>query len=469
MIQKPEIQTSEAIEAINSWVALFGADLVFEAENAAQIMVQHFPENPTCWLALSQSLQRLDKTQNALLAMKQAFELNPTNSDICWNLGLLFNELGDANNAQLFFQKELALNPKSLRAHYQIANLLTNRLLFNEALFYWEKMLQIEPSNADIHANYAMALLRMGELKKGLSEYLWLHHSNCSSKNKPNHPGLSKPQWQGESLKNKTIIICGEQGLGDMIQFVRYSQHLKNLEAIVWVAVSNPLIDLFKTVPWIDRVCGSGEQIRTDDYDFWSFFMTLPYLLKTDLVSIPCNVPYLSADETKSEWWKIWLEKQIPKNHKRIGLVWAGSPTHSNDANRSIAFSELEAFSNLENVTFVSLQLGEKAQKEVVEGLAGMTILDASVFIADFSDSAALLKNLDLLITVDSAPAHLAGALNLPVWAMIPAVPDWRWFLVSTDSPWYSSMRLFRQSEVGDWASVLEDVKTEIVLKFASR
>jgi ADP-heptose:LPS heptosyltransferase/Tfp pilus assembly protein PilF len=459
-----QLQTSETIEAINHWVELFDANLIFEAENAAQIMVQRFPENATCWHALSQSFHRLNKIQNALLAMTQAFELKPTNSDICGNVGLLFNELGDVNNAQFFFQKELALNPKSLRAHYQIANFLTNQLFFNKALFYWEKMVQIEPLNADVHANYALALLRISEFEKGWSEYRWVYHPNCTTKGKPIPPRLIKPEWQGESFQNKTIIILPEQGLGDFIQFVRYSELLKNLGATVWVAVSNPLIDLFKTVPWIDRICGDGEQIRTEDYDFWSFFMALPHFLKTNLDSIPCNVPYLLADEKKSAWWEIWFEKQISKNHKRVGLVWAGNPTHSDDTNRSISFSQLAAFSGLENVTFVSLQLGEKAQKEVAEGLEGVTILDASAFITDFSDSAALLKNLDLLITVDSAPAHLAGALNFPVWVMIPAVPDWRWLLERDDSPWYPSMRLFRQSHIGDWTSVLADVKTALEL-----
>lgn len=451
--------TPEAIAAINNWIELFDGGLIHDAENAAQIMVQRFPENAMCWRAFSQSLHKCQEIQNATLAMQKAFELDPTNSDICGNLGLLFNELGNKDNALLFFQKELEFNSKSLRACYQIASLLTDKLLFDEAFSYWEKMLQIEPLNPDIHVNYAFASLRIGKFKNGFQGYLWFYHPGCSSKNKPNHPGLSKSQWKGESLKNKTIIICCEQGLGDMIQFVRYSEHLKNLGAVVLVAVSAPLIKVFQTIPWIDCVYGTGESIRTDDYDFWSFFMALPYFLKTDLDSIPCNVPYLSVNETKFAWWKNWLAAKIPIKNKRVGLVWAGDPRHTDDVRRSIPFSQLALLSGLENVTFVSLQLGEKAQIDVARGLKDMTILDVGEFIADFSDSAALLKNLDLLITVDSAPAHLAGALNLPVWIMITAIPDWRWLLEREDSPWYPSMRLFRQPKIGDWESVLNTIK----------
>jgi ADP-heptose:LPS heptosyltransferase len=170
-------------------------------------------------------------------------------------------------------------------------------------------------------------------------------------------------------------------------------------------------------------------------------------------------VPYLSADETKISWWRGWLNEQIPTENKRVGLVWAGNPVHSNDANRSIDFSELAAFSDVKNVTFVSLQLGEKAQKDTKIVRESITILDAAPHIKDFTDTAALLSALDLLITVDSAPAHLAGALNLPVWTLITKVPDWRWLLERDDSVWYKSTRLFRQPEVGDWVSVLRDVK----------
>ena len=174
---------------------------------------------------------------------------------------------------------------------------------------------------------------------------------------------------------------------------------------------------------------------------------------------MPLNVPYLSADETKILWWREWLNSQIPAENKCVGLVWAGNPVHANDANRSIAFEELAAFSNVKNVTFVSLQLGEKASNDTKIVRENITILDAAPFIHDFTDTAALLSALDLLITVDSAPAHLAGALNLPVWTLVTKVPDWRWLLERDDSIWYKSTRLFRQPEVGDWASVLADVK----------
>ena len=458
-----QIQTPEIIEAINHWVELFDANSFVEAENIAQMMVATFPENATCWRALYAVKRVLNKTDDACFAIQQAFAFAPDDSDVCHDFGVLLTDLGNFEVAEIFFRKAILHGSKNPKTFYNLVNCLTGEKALNESSAILKRCVELLEQPAD-HFQCSLSLLRISDFLNGWREYRWVYHPNCTTKGRPIPPRLIKPEWQGESLQNKTIIIFPEQGFGDFIQFVRYSELLKNLGVTVWVMTSNPLINLFQTVPWIDKICRDGEQIKTDDYDFWSFFMALPYFLKTDLDSIPCNVPYFSADETKSAWWRDWLNSKTLAKNKRVGLVWAGNPEHINDARRSISFSQLAVFSGLENVTFVSLQLGEKAQKEVAEGLEGVTILDTSAFIADFSDSAALLKNLDLLITVDSAPAHLAGALNCPVWVMIPAVPDWRWLLERDDSPWYPSMRLFRQPKIGDWASVLADVKIVLEL-----
>jgi ADP-heptose:LPS heptosyltransferase len=301
----------------------------------------------------------------------------------------------------------------------------------------------------------------LGRLREGWAQYQWFYHPQNTNPSKPNQPNLTAPQWNGEPLQGKTILIHSEQGFGDLIQFVRYAEQLKASGATVWVLVTKPLVELFKTVPWIDRVLDNGEQHQTT-FDFWVFPLALPYWFQTTLETVPLNVPYLSADETKVLWWREWLNQQIPVENKRVGLVWAGNPIQLNNKNRSLALNQFSVLADLPNITFVSLQLGEEAQHEVKNTSAGLNIVDASFFINDFSDSAALLKNLDVLVTVCSAPAHLAGALDVPVWTMISKPFDWRWLLAREDSIWYKSTRLFRQPEVGDWASVLADVKVAL-------
>ncbi len=477
-------------------LSLFNQKNYAQAESFSQNLIQRFPNHGFAWKALGAIFQEQEQFEKSLEAKKKSVELLPNDFEANYNLGNTLQSVDCLDEAEKHYRQALAINPNYAEAFYSLGctlrklgrlqeaeqsyrnaisvkpdyaqayinlgDLLNSLDCLQEAEANYETAIRLQPNCADFHFNLAIFLLLLGQFERGWKEYLWLHHPDCTSISKPENPGLSKPQWQGESLEGKTVLICCDQGLGDMIQFARYSENLKNLGATVWVGVHDSLIELIKTVPWIDRVCATGDQIKRDEYDYWTFFMTLPSHFNTVLETIPATVPYITADETKSAWWKDWLAKQIPENHKRVGLVWAGNPLHLNDANRSLAFSELAAFSDLKNVIFVSLQLGEKAQNELATGLEGVTILDASPFIHDFTDSAALLNSLDLLLTIDSSPAHLAGALNLPVWLMLPKVPDWRWLLNRNDSPWYKSMRLFRQKEIGDWTSVLNDIKTEL-------
>lgn len=466
-----------------------------ESLDAKQTAADLSPNDAEAWSNLGNTYQEQNRLDDAEKCLRQAVKISPTLAVAHNNLGITLEKLKCLDDAETSYQKAIAVRPDYAEAHYNYAitlqklerfteaeksyrqaiflnlnhskahsNLgivLKNRAQFVESEQRFLTALQLDPQFIDAHYNFALLLMLLGRLKEGWAQYQWFYHPQNTNLSKPNQPNLTAKQWNGEPLQGKIILIHSEQGFGDLIQFVRYAEHLKASGATVWVLVTKPLVELFKTVPWIDRVLDNGEQHQTT-FDFWVFPLALPYWFQTTLETVPLNVPYLSADETKILWWREWLNSQIPAENKRVGLVWAGNPVHSNDANRSIEFAELSAFATVQNVTFVSLQLGEKAQKELEHCPEGVTILDAAPFIQDFTDTAALLSALDLLITVDSAPAHLAGALNLPVWTLVTNVPDWRWLIARDDSIWYKSTRLFRQPESGNWASVLEDVKTAL-------
>jgi tetratricopeptide (TPR) repeat protein len=432
-IKSNKKQNSEepSTKQISDFTFLFGQNYYVEAEALARELTTYFPKSGIAWKALAAVIAETKSKSEALLLMEKAANFLPNDVEIHNNISCFLTELSRFEEAKNTYIHALKLKPKLPITHY-----------------YFSKLLKLT-----------------GQYKQGWAEYLWFYHPQCIDKSKPPIPNTSKPPWQGESLQNKTILIFNEQGFGDMIQFVRYAELLKMRGATVFVMAKPALVEIFKTILWIDGVVECDAHC---EFDFWAFPMQLPHWFETTLETIPCNVPYMSADKIKSAWWRDWLNTKIPIANKRVGLVWAGNPEHSNDAKRSLSFSQLAVFSGLKNVSFVSLQLGKVAQNAVYKGLDNMTILDASVFIHDFSDSAALLKNLDLLITVDSAPAHLAGALNLPVWVIITAVPDWRWLLERHDSPWYSSMRLFRQPKTDDWTSVLVAVKMALIEQVGS-
>ncbi len=432
-----------------------------EAEKCLRQAIKVAPNLAVALNNLGNTLEKLTRLDEAEICYQQTIALRPKYPEAYYNYGVTLQKLQRFADAEKCYRQSIAIEPNYAKAHSNLGIVLKHQSQFVESEQRFLTALQLDPQFIDAHYNFALLLMLLGRLKEGWAQYQWFYHPQNTNPSKPNQPNFAAKQWQGEPLQAKTILIHSEQGFGDLIQFVRYAEHLKAMGATVLVLVSNPLVELFKTIPWVDGVIKNGEQ-QIVAFDFWVFPLALPYWFQTTLETVPLNVPYLSADETKVTWWREWLNQHIPAENKRVGLVWAGNPVHANDTNRSIDFAELAAFENVKNVTFVSLQLGEKAQKELENCPEGVTILDAAPFIHDFTDTAALLKALDLLITVDSAPAHLAGALNLPVWTLVTNVPDWRWLLERNDSVWYKSMRLFRQPESGDWASVLADVKTAL-------
>jgi tetratricopeptide (TPR) repeat protein len=320
-----------------------------------------------------------------------------------------------------------------------------------EAIAVCENNLAQRPT-VDGHRIYADALLAAGRLTEGWRhyEFRWLREPLLSLR-----PSFRRPLWAGQDLRGKTILLRIEQGFGDAIQFLRYALRVKALGAIVLLRIVPGFADLARAFPGIDRVLGPDE---APDFDYYIHLLSLPRVFGTDLDSIPADIPYLQAEPVRVVWW---AKRLGADGMLRVGLAWAGSPTHFRDRTRSMPLRTLAPLMQLDGVRFFSLQKGPAATE--AEALAAEPKwVDVGPELNDFSDTAAVISHLDLVICVDTAVAHLAGALGKPVWLMVQQDSDWRWLRGREDSPWYPTMRLFRQSRRGDWEEVVARVKTAL-------
>lgn len=266
-----------------------------------------------------------------------------------------------------------------------------------------------------------------------------------------------QPLWDGSDITGKTIFLHAEQGLGDTIQFVRYAPLLARRCASVIIESQKELKSLLQNVEGINRVLAYGESLP--DCDVHCPLLSLPSIFDTALETIPGNIPYVTADPILIKKWRDKI--QHDESTFKIGLVWAGNPQYKKDHYRSFSLSTFAPLSQLKGVTFYSLQKGEGAEQAKGHP-GGVTLVDFMEEIHNFTDTAALIDNLDLVISVDTAVAHLTGAMGKPIWTLLPFAPDWRWMLTRDDSPWYPTMRLFRQSLPGDWDTVIGNIKKNL-------
>lgn len=451
------------------------------------------PDSAEIWSNLAACLHDLDALEAGEAAARNSLALNENAAGTWNNLGNLLRKRGAYGEAEASFRRALALQPLLEQAWNNLGTVLRSQhrlpeaeAAYQEALtlapgyldawvnlgntriaqgnnaaaeIAFRRALALRPHHPEAHAYLGMALLVMGRLAEGWPEYEWRSHPQLRNQHAVRRPQRQKPEWQGEPLAGKTLMLWVEQGFGDTLQFCRYAEQISRQGGRVIAVVREPLRALLQTQPWIERVLGDGDLIATQDYDYWALPLSLPYRFGTTLDTIPAPIPYLCADAAKAAHWQRRLS--VFGSARRVGLVWGGNPEHANDANRSLTLPQLAALAQTPDTVFFSLQKGQQAA-EAAEPPPGMNLVPLGHELQDFSDSAALLKNLDLLITVDSAPAHLAGALGLPCWVLLPSVPDWRWLQAREDSPWYPTLRLFRQTAPGDWSAVVERMAAEL-------
>jgi len=379
-------------------------------------------------------LRRFDE---AAAALTTALSLAPARFDLMSNLGSALVELDRFGDALALFRQAHALAPRNARIIANIGNLLDFAGALDDAILAYETAHVLAPSDAEIGRNRSMALLRAGRLAEGWP--LFEHRRRAVDPAEATVPRLGDLA----TLAGKRVLLFHEQGFGDTLQMLRYAPLLAERGADVLVRVPKPLARLAAAVPGVHAVVGEGE--ATGPLDFQAPLMSLPLIFGTELGSIPAAMPYLAADPAAAA---VWAERLSNLPRPWVGLVWAGSPTGGLDHRRSMRFADLAPILQAP-AGFISLQIGPGATDWAPP--AGAATLDATPWIGDFADTAALVSQLDLLITVDTAVAHLAGGLGRPVWVLDRFSSCWRWLTGRTDSPWYPSLRLLRQPAPGQW------------------
>jgi hypothetical protein len=405
-------------------------------------------------------LRDLDRPADALASCDQAIALHARYADAWSNRANALSDMNRPQDAQASYQRALELAPAFVDAWNNLGLTLVDMKLHDEALQSYERALALDADWAEAHWNYALCLLQMGRLEQGWREYEWRWQRH---RIKASQRSFAQPLWLGEfPLEGKSILLHAEQGLGDTLQFCRYAPLVAAMGARVVLEVPKELMRLLATLGGVAELVEQGQPLPA--FDCHAPLLSLPLAFGTDLASIPTVTPYVSADNADAQRWAQRLASDGAPAMK-VGLVWAGgnrphvAELRKTDARRSVTLETLRPILDVQHVRFYSLQKGPAAQQLRESQALCERIIDYTDELDDFADTAALVENLDLVITVDTAVAHLAGAMNKPVWVMNRFDTCWRWLLDRTDSPWYPGVRLFRQPALGDWESVVNELR----------
>jgi tetratricopeptide (TPR) repeat protein len=408
------------------------------------------PNYTEAYINLGNVFARQNQLQSALDCYQRALVLNPNSADIYVNLGHIFDEQNQPEKALDCYQRAIALDPNSVDIYVNMGVVFEDQGQYEQAMACYTRALELCPDSALAHLNRALLLLRAGDFDHGFVEYEWRLQCPQQLEHYQSHNDLSKPVWDGSHLDGQTILIHSEQGLGDTIQFIRYASFVAQRGGRVVVECQEPLVRAIATVAGITQLVVKGNTLP--EFDVHVPLMSLPRIFKTTQENIPASVPYLKTPESSIQL-KASLETKL-----KVGFVWAANSQHPSSRRRSCPLIHFVRLFNTPSTTFYSLQKGPQVA-ELTQLSSKRLIQDLSNQLNDFADTAAVVEQLDLVITVDTSVAHLAGAMNKPVWVLLCYNSDWRWMLGREDSPWYPTMRLFRQQSPGDWVSLLKDVE----------
>jgi tetratricopeptide (TPR) repeat protein len=378
-------------------------------------------------------------------AYRAAINARPDYVEAWSNLGAVYRFDGRPADAIACYRRVIELRPDFVAAHNNLGVALVTLDRFEEALASYEHASRLDPGDGETRKNRSLALLTIGRFAEAWPEYEY--RWKCSDSLAPH----IVPQWDGSPLEGRTLLVHFEQGLGDSIQFVRYVQLLQARGDRVVLETMSPLVSLFKQ-SGIANVVAEGQPLPP--YDLRIPLMSLMGVFKTDFENMPRDVPYLSADPGLVAQWR----DKLPGADKfKVAIAWQCSVLNAGDLFRSIPLASFAPVANMPGVQLVSIQ--KQFGLEQIPQVAGdWPLAEVSQQLTDFHQTAALLKNVDLIITCDTAVAHLGGALGVPTWVGLPKSADWRWFLNRDDSPWYPTVRLFRQSTLGDWSDVFQRI-----------
>lgn len=393
---------------------------------------------------LGNTLRHLRRYAEAEVEYRHALKLMPDSPDLCNHLGIALLSQAKHAEAEACFQRCLRLKPDHPDAHNNLGVLFEQLRRIDDAIACYRECLRLKPDSPDTHKNLALALLLRGDYPRGWAEYEWRWKAPAAQVR-----NFSQPRWDGRSLDNEPVLLFAEQGLGDTIQFARYARLVKERGAAVLVECPVEVEQLLKRCPGIDRVIPQGAPLP--DFAYQVPFMSLPGVFGTTVETVPAGVPYLSADPRLIDTWG---KELAGISGMRVGIVWQGSQRYAGDAHRSAALRELAPLAGVAGVRLISLQKGYGSDQ--LQQVPEWKVLDLGSRVKDFADTAAVMMHLDLVISVDTAVAHLAGALGVPVWLALSTASDWRWLQGREDSPWYPTVRLFRQKQWGTWPEVFQ-------------
>jgi tetratricopeptide (TPR) repeat protein len=380
----------------------------------------------------------------------KVLEIHPQSAETLYNMASLKARLGMLDDAISYVKQAIRIQPDHKESHSNLGNYLRAKGQIDKAIEQYRKAIDIDPYVPSVHLNLSITLLLSGRFEEGWPEYEWRMQVDGY---RQDYKYFGSPLWDGGDFSGKRLLVHEDQGLGDTLQFVRYLPLVKKKGGTVIFEARPALAGLLKNIPGLDELIERPPEGRSDiNFDYYIPLMSVAGRMKTQLETIPSDVPYLFADSKKSKDWR----KKMRGPGYRIGIVWAGNKAHVNDANRSCSLDQFDWLAHIPQTSIFSLQK-DLAAKELKQ-LQMLGIPNLGMQFCDFSDTAAAIENLDLVIVVDTAVAHLAAAMGKPTWILLPFDPDWRWLTVRSDSPWYPAVRLFRQRQPGDWDGVMAAV-----------
>lgn len=439
-------------------LALAGNKCPHEAVKALEKAININPYSEEAYYNLAKIYEELKAFPKALKLYQKALKIRPTFIEALVNSGIVLHHLKRFSEAISCFEGALRLDEKFIDAWINLGFCLHTQKRFRDALAAYNQAILLEPLSAEAHWNKSLTLLILGDFVKGFEEFEWrLQSLRFSHKNR----NFTEPAWDGKvDLNCKTILLYNEQGLGDSIQFSRYAQSLANLGAKVLLEADPSLYSLYTNLPGVYQLVKRGDQLP--QFDYHSSLLSLPYLLKTSIENIPTPTNYLSSDPSKVSTWKLKLGDSTKV---RIGIVWSSISTFEYDEDRSLDLEIfLKAFPQ-DKYDLICLQKIVKDQD--LDTLHSRT--DIQFFgpeLNDFSDTAALIECVDLVISSCTSVPHLSGAMGKPTWLLLSHVADWRWLCDRKDSPWYKAVRLYRQKDFGDWDNVLQRISIDLGLHY---
>jgi tetratricopeptide (TPR) repeat protein len=423
-----------------------------EALVACRACLTADPNNAQCYTILGNVFKSLNMLKEAASAIQHALAIQPNLVQALASVGAVYVEQDKLTEAIWCCNRALELRPDYAIAHNNLGTALeyTGNLL--DAAHCFSRALELDPANPYVHVSQSGLLLLTGNFERGWDEYEWRWKTNLMFERE-----FPVPKWEGQPLAGRTILLHAEQGLGDTLQFIRYAAQVKRLGAKVVVECPATLIPLLSRCPGIDQLIAHGENVPQTDFHLP--LLSLPRVLKTSLQTIPAEVPYLFADAALVEHWRAKLNRV---RGFQVGVNWHG---RFGNGRRDIPLHLVAAMARMPALSLVILQKGASAEELAALGSDSIVTNpgdDLDRQHGAFMDTAAIMMNLDLVITSDTSVAHLAGGLGVPVWVALPFIAEWRWLLDRMDSPWYPTMRLFRQKSLGDWVGAFAEIYREL-------